>query len=74
MTIFEEHLLGTSPHPRAGYGLPRRSPVKQHTLRRLVDAAMGVCQPEAADAKADECTRAALWKQFSAILYPGRGI
>lgn len=63
--------LGTHPHPRAGYGMPRRSPVKDMILRRLVDAALGVCEPENnGDEPHSIVTRSALMKRFSAILYP----
>lgn len=65
-----EPILGTHPHPRAGYGMPRRSPVKDMTLRRLVDAALSVCEPENVDETATAYTRSALIRKFSAILYP----
>lgn len=62
--------MGIQPHPRAGYGMPRRSPVKDMKLRQLVDAALSVCEPENVDEKATSYARMTLTKKFSAILFP----
>ena len=43
---------------------------KERTLEKLVDAVIGVCEPENACEKATEYTRDTLRKRFIAILYP----